>query len=128
MRIVILKTHFHGPDPTVPFHAVRGLYGHRDGKKHGFNAPMSDPDFVEIGLMRPVLEPSVPGGFRGISTRSLHARDELLEPRVLAQRIEVGVDPEPAGREEVGDLQQRLELVQRLLRSSRPRLGVATIS
>jgi hypothetical protein len=46
----------------------------------------------------------------------LPAGDELLEPRVIAQRVEVGVDLEPAGREVVRDLQQWLELVERLLR------------
>src|SRR6266404_5734635 len=41
---------------------------------------------------------------------------EPLEPRVLSQRLEVGVDAKPAGREEVGGPQQRLELVERLVR------------
>src|SRR5262249_61203701 len=42
--------------------------------------------------------------------------DELLEPRVVAERVEGRVDLQPAGREVVRDLQQRLELVERLLR------------
>jgi hypothetical protein len=37
-------------------------------------------------------------------TVSLRAGDELLEPRVLAQGVEVGVDLEPVPREKVGDL------------------------
>ena len=38
MRMHVLKTHFHGPNPTVPFHAVCGLYGHPNANKYGFNA------------------------------------------------------------------------------------------
>src|SRR5206468_10792716 len=44
------------------------------------------------------------------------AGDEFLKPWVLAQRIEAGIDFQPAGREVVRDLEQRLELVERLLR------------
>ena len=40
---------------------------------------------------------------------------ELLEARVAAERIEVGVDAQPSGREVAGNLQQRLEKVQRPL-------------
>src|SRR4051794_8732524 len=42
--------------------------------------------------------------------------DQLLKPRILPQRIEGWVDPEPAGREVVGDLEQRLQPVHRLVR------------
>jgi hypothetical protein len=53
--------------------------------------------------------------------RSLCAGDELLEPRVLPQRVEIGIDLQPAGREDVGDFEELLELVKRLLRFARPR-------
>src|SRR6476620_5999178 len=49
------------------------------------------------------------------SSALLRARDELLEPRVIAQRIEVGVDLQPGGREDIRDLQQLLEVLDRLL-------------
>jgi len=42
---------------------------------------------------------------------SLRACGEFLEAGVLSQRVEVGVDLEPAGREKVGDFQERLELL-----------------
>src|SRR4051794_18583617 len=37
--------------------------------------------------------------------------DQPLEPRALPQRVEVGIDPEPPGREIVGNLEQRLQLL-----------------
>src|SRR5262249_16251446 len=52
---------------------------------------------------------------RGSRKRLLRRSDELLESRVLAKRIEGGVDLEPTGRKEVRHLQQRLELVERLV-------------
>src|SRR5262249_15575592 len=48
--------------------------------------------------------------------KSVRGGDELLEPGILAERVEVGVDLQPAGRKVVRDLQQRLELVESLLR------------
>src|SRR4029450_6130769 len=39
-----------------------------------------------------------------------------LEARVALERREVGIDPKPPGREKVRDLEQRLELVERLPR------------
>src|SRR5215831_16303009 len=52
------------------------------------------------------------------NSERLPPRDQLLEAGVAAQRIEVGIDPEPAGREVVRDLQKRLEPIERLLRFS----------
>jgi hypothetical protein len=46
----------------------------------------------------------------------LTSRDELPEARVPVQRVEAEVDLEPGRRKEVRDLQERLELVDRLLR------------
>src|SRR6185503_8482992 len=48
-------------------------------------------------------------------SRWLRALQQPLEPRVAPQRREVGVDLEPAGREIARDLEQRLEVVERLL-------------
>src|SRR5256885_7359272 len=47
------------------------------------------------------------------------AGDQPVETWVAAQRREVGIDPQPAGGEVVGNLQQPFKLVQRLLRLSR---------
>src|SRR2546428_11921114 len=47
------------------------------------------------------------------------AGDQPVETWVAAQRREVRIDPQPAGREVVGNLQQPFKLVQRLLRLSR---------
>src|SRR5262249_53083908 len=53
------------------------------------------------------------GGF--LPGESPCRRDELLEPWVVADRVEVGVDLQPARRQGVGNLQQRLALFQSLL-------------
>jgi hypothetical protein len=53
----------------------------------------------------------------------LRAGDELFEAQVLAQRVEVGIDFEPAGREIGGVLQQPLELIESLLRLADERLS-----
>src|SRR5919108_1817788 len=49
----------------------------------------------------------------GVLRSPLH---QLQESRVLPDRIEGGIDPEPAGREIVRNPQQGLELVERLVR------------
>src|SRR5262249_48363768 len=41
---------------------------------------------------------------------------QLLEPRVVPQRIERRLDPEPPRREPIGNLEQRLEQIERALR------------
>ena len=40
--------------------------------------------------------------------------DELLEPLVAAERVEVRIDPEPAGRPWRGERQDPLQMVERL--------------
>src|SRR5262249_3679624 len=57
-----------------------------------------------------------PDPAESLSRGLLRAGDEPLEPRILPERIEVGIDLEPTGREVVRDPQQGLELVERLLR------------
>src|SRR5713101_2944958 len=44
------------------------------------------------------------------------AGEEPLEPRVALERREVGIDAEQAGRQVVRQLEQRLQLIERLLR------------
>src|SRR5690242_1932105 len=48
--------------------------------------------------------------------RSRAAFDQLLETRAVAQRIESGIQSEPAGREIERHPEQRLELIERELR------------
>src|SRR5262245_51495790 len=56
----------------------------------------------------PVREPS--------ARESLRPARQFLKPRVAAQRVEIGIDAQPGRRQDVGDLQKRLELVHGLLR------------
>jgi hypothetical protein len=48
---------------------------------------------------------------------------QLLEPRVVPQRIEGGIDPEPPGRQIERDAQQRLELIERTVRLTEQDVG-----
>ena len=62
------------------------------------------------------------GSAQGWPLRSLR---ELVEAGVAAQRVEVGVDAQPAGREVVRDLQQRLQQIERPVVVSRGGCGSA---
>lgn len=53
---------------------------------------------------------------------------ELPEARAGTERIERGIDPEPAGRENAGDAEQGLELIQRLARLAREQVDLRKLS
>ena len=48
-------------------------------------------------------------------TRTRGAPEQLREPGELAQRVEIRIDPEPTGGEEVRSFQQRFQLIHGLL-------------
>src|SRR5262245_23182681 len=106
-------------EPVVSW--ARAMQGTASHRKRSARFMAATPRELERGKeLTPVADYDEPkdtilGGSCAVVGSVLRALCELLEAGVAAEGVEAGVDAQPAGREVVRDLQQRLQEVERLL-------------